>query len=278
MMKRTRLSLTVAALALSACGGGPPGPPALAYQSTSIEDARYDYSNETVVSLSVMGQSMEMSQEGTAELAVSFGSDPNGVQVTMNVEALSATINQPMGAPVQVDEGAVDGSLVFLLDRMGNATLGQMPDVGVEASQMVSGTSLAYTFFPGLPGRTVALGDVWVDTVTFEGEGAAGPQSETTILEYTMVGDTVIAGRSLLAIEFIGTTASSSSFDVAGMAISQASELDVEGHVLWDYQAAVMFESHKVGTGSGTVRVPIMPGPVPITVETVQTARLQDMQ
>jgi hypothetical protein len=109
-----------------------------------------------------MGQSMEMSQEGTAQFVVSFGSDPSGVQVTMNVDALSATINQPMGAPVRVDEGAVDGSLVFLLDRMGNATPGQMPDVGVEASQMVSGLSLAHTFFPGLPGRAVASGEVSV--------------------------------------------------------------------------------------------------------------------
>jgi hypothetical protein len=92
------------------------------------------------------------------------------------------------------------------------------------------------------------------------------------------MGDTVIAGRSLLTIEFRGTTESSSSFDVAGMAVSQASELAVQGHVLWDYQAGLMFESHRVGTGSGTVNVPLMPGPVPITVETVQTARLQDMQ
>lgn len=278
IMKRTRLSLAAPLLMLTACGGGLPGPPALAYQSSPVQDARYDYSNETVVSLSVMGQSMEMSQEGTAEFVVSFGSDPSGVQVTMSVDVLSATITQPLGAPVQVDEGSVDGSLVFLLDRMGNATPGQMPSVGVEASQMVSGLSLAHTFFPGLPGRAVAPDDVWVDTVTYNGDDGSGPQSETTILEYTVVGDTVVAGRSLLAIEFSGTAESSSSFDVGGMAISQASELAVEGHVLWDYQAGAMFESYRVGTGSGTVSVPIMPGPVPITVESVQTSRLQEMQ
>ena len=65
---------------------------------------------------------------------------------------LVATLTQPMGAPVQVDEGYVTGPLLFSLDRQGNATVTGQPEVRAEASQMVSGLDLAHGFFPGLPG------------------------------------------------------------------------------------------------------------------------------
>ena len=69
----------------SACGGGPPSPPALAYDAASSTSVVYDYEDNTVVSISFMGQSMEMSQEGVADYAVTFDPDPDGVVVTLTV-------------------------------------------------------------------------------------------------------------------------------------------------------------------------------------------------
>ena len=141
---------------------------------------------------------------------------------------------------------------------------------------MFSGIALAHGFFPGLPGRAVSTGDQWVDTVSYEGETDMGIRSETSVLTYTVRGDSVIAGRSLLVFEVAGTVASEFDMNVQGMTVTQMSDLEVEGHVLWDYQAAVMFESHRMATGEGSVRIPLAPAPLPIRIESSERARLQE--
>ena len=273
-MKKTPVIVLMTATVV-ACGGAPPAPPSLQYAAPGSQDLTYGYSSETVVSISMMGQSMQLSQEGTATYLIGMTATEGGVDVRLSVHALDATISSPMTAPVQVDESAIDGALEFSLDRIGNTTLRSEPDVDQEASQMFSGISLAHGFFPGLPGRAVEPGDQWVDTVAYEGETDMGMRSETTVLTYTVTGDTVIAGRPLLVVDMAGTVESEFDMDVQGMAVTQASDLEVEGHVLWDYQASVLFESHRTASGEGSVRVPLAPGPLPIRIESTERARLE---
>lgn len=261
-----------ALLLLTACGGGPPGPPALEHALPTTPAVVYGYENDAVIRVSLMGQNLQVSQEGDAELAVHFSEASGGLGVSLEVRSLAATLRQPMGAPVQVDEGAVRGPLVFTLDRLGRATVSQQPEVRPEASQMISPLGLAHTFFPTLPGRAVMPGERWVDTVSFEGTGG---DVEESVFTYTVLGDTVVDRRAVLQIGLQGSTRSTSTLEVGGMAVRQTSELDVTGHVLWDYQAGLMVESSQVGSGSGTVSVPIAPAPLPITIETTRRARLR---
>lgn len=242
----------------------------------TVSQANYAFEDETVVSISAMGQSMEVSQVGSATYGLTFTPSPLGVGISLSVLELDATIRQPMGGPLTVDESAVAGTLEFSLDRLGNASISGQPTVNAEASQMVSGLSLAHTFFPGLPGRAVAPGDVWVDTVAYEGEEGAGNASENAVLQYRIVGDTTVAGRALLRIDFVGTSRTSTEMDMSGMLVRQESELEVEGHVLWDLQAGLMFESERTGVGSGRASVPIVPTPLPIRITTTKRVRLQE--
>lgn len=261
-------SAVLVALVSSACAGGPPVPPSLEYGPAGAGDLTYAYASETSVSVSMMGQSMSLTQEGTATYDVGLTSSAQGMNVRLTVAELDATISNPMGAPLTIDESAIDGALVFSLDRTGNAVVTSEPDVAVEASQMFSGLSLANGFFPGLPGRAVVPGDQWTDTVSYEGN--------ESVFTYTVAGDTVVDGRSLLVIDLDGTTESEFEVDVQGMAVTQSSELSVEGRVLWDYQASIMFEVQRTAEGQGTVRIPMAPGPLPIRVESTERARVQD--
>jgi len=274
-MKKTP-AVILTTVMMSACGGGPPAPPSLEYVTSQPRDLTYDYSSETTVSVSMMGQSMELSQEGTATYAVGLTSTGQGVTVRLAVAELDATLSSPIGAPISVDERAIDGTLEFSLDRTGNTTLHSEPQVREEASQLFSGVSLAHGFFPGLPGRAVSPGDQWVDTVSYDGATDTGRRSETTVLTYTVTGDTVIAGRALLVMQMEGTTESEFDINVQGMSVTQSSDLRVEGHVLWDYQGSVMFESRRTASGEGSVRIPLAPGPLPIRIESTERARLQD--
>lgn len=270
-------SILALSLLLAACGGGRSGPPLLGYGVSTPTEVTYVYGDTTVVSLAIMGQRMEMSQRGVADYAVKFGPTRTGLDVTLTVKELAAVINQPMGAPLRIDKSDVTGDLVFTLDRRGNPTISERPEVSDGASQMVSSLGLAYTFFPRLPDRVVGTGDSWVDTVSYEGQDGPGLRSELTILRYTVTGDTVVAGRSLMAISLQGTTKSTMEMELAGMSITQSSDLVVEGYVLWDAQRGLMVESFKKATGSGTVRVPVAPGPLPIQISAIQRARLKGM-
>lgn len=262
-----------ASITIVACAGAP----ALEYGVPTPDEVRYDYADTTTVSVSVMGQSMEISQEGVAEYSVLFTPAPAGVSVTMSVSELSGSIRQPMGAPIRIDESDVEGVLVFSLDRSGDAVIAERPNVGATASQMVSALALAHGFFPGLPGRRVEAGESWVDTVTYEGSEGAGRRSETRVLRYTVTGDTAVGGRDLLRIAVAGTSEISADLNVAGMAVSQSSEVEIEGYVLWDARARLMVERRTRASGSGTAAVPMAPNPIPIRIRSSQRVRLQGM-
>lgn len=273
-MTRRFLTLATLAGALAACAGGAP---VLEYGVPDPGDLRYSYGDTTVVSVSMMGQSLEMTQQGVADYAVTFAPAPEGVDVTMSVTELSGRLVQPMGPPVSIDEDQIEGVLVFSLDRRGNSVVAEQPRVAVEASQLVSALALAHGFFPGLPGRAVAVGDTWTDTVSYEGQEGAGNRSQTAVLHYRVAGDTTVVGRDLLRIDVEGASETAADLQVSGMAVSQRSDMEIAGHVLWDVEAGVMFERRSTASGSGTVSVPVTPNPVPIRVQSTQTIRLQGM-
>lgn len=139
---------------------------------------------------------------------------------------------------------------------------------------MFSALRMAHTFFPTLPGRAVVPGDQWVDTISFAGTTSTDGE-EVSVFEYTVRGDTVVDGRTLIRIDLEGRVESASAIDMGGMEVRQSSNVDVTGHVLWDYQARVMYEVSRSGTGTGTVSVPIAPGPLPISVRTTERATLR---
>lgn len=275
-MNRRHSLLVAAAVAFTSCGGGPPAPPALEYGHGPEGELTYVRGDTTLVSLSMMGQSLEIEQRGVMTLAVTMANTATGADVRMSVTDLDASISNPMGAPMTVDESSVDGTLVFSLDRRGDATVESLPTVGIEASQMVSATSLANAFFPGLPGQALTAGESWVDTVSYEGKDPSGLRSaEESIVTYTVVGPDTYEGRAVLRISFEGTSTVSNDFDMQGMSLSQESEAELQGHVLWDHQRGVMVERVQSSAGSG--RVSGAPVPLPIEVESRQVTRLGGM-
>lgn len=267
------LSVSVLALAVG-CAGGPPGPPSLQYGDHAMTSLSYEHGDTTNVSVSMMGQNLSIGQSGVAVFDVALSDAPDGVGVVMSVRSLDATLSQPMGAPMRVDEGSVSGDVVFALDRRGASSVSSVPEVQAEASQMVSGHSLAHAFFPGLPGRGVVPGDSWVDTVQYSANNGGAERTEMSVTTYTVEGPVTMAGRQLMRIGLQGTTSLEMAFDMAGMSISQESDLEMEGHVLWDLQRGIMFEQYRHSTGSGSVRVPVVPQALPVEITSTQRSRL----
>jgi hypothetical protein len=239
-----------------------------------VASVTYVYHDTTVVGVSLMGQQLELAMRGSADYAVAFTQADTGLRVTMTAERLDASITVPMAAQQSADEGDVRGPLVFTLGPTGDADVESAPEVSMEASRMISALTTAQWFFPGLPDRAVGPGDRWVDTVSNEGDAELGAASEDAVVEYVVVGDTVMDGRTLLHVRLSGTSTSTNEMAMGGMQIAQQSEMSLRGHVLWDEARGVMYESLREGSGSGTVRVPMSPQPLPIQVRSTQRARL----
>ncbi|MGE0159588.1 MAG: hypothetical protein AB7T31_09245 [Gemmatimonadales bacterium] len=281
MRARTHLAAALgAALAipLAACGGGGASPPALAYRLPTPARAVYDVYDTATIAIEALGQSLDLDVGSAAVYDLAFARADDGVEVTLRVTDLEATLTVPMAGPMNVDESSVSGALVFTLDRRGEATLVSAPEVDETIGQLVPPLQIANSFFPALPGTPVRIGDTWTDTISYQdGDGATsgGGGDLMSILQYSAVRDTVIAGTPLLMIAFSGTSEISQTLDMQGMEIEQATSLDIEGHVLWETQAGRMFERVTTSTGRGTVRIAVLPTDLPTRFQSVSRVRVR---
>lgn len=270
-MRLERCLLVAPTLLLVACGGGAAE---LGYRLPDPPRVTYVRADTTTVRVSAMGQTLQIAMRGVADYGVAFARGEEGLGVTLTVDRLAATVEVPMASTMRATERDVEGALVFTLDRTGRATVDATPTVSSAASSMIQGIRTAHTFFPRLPGRAVAAGEQWVDTIAYEADDELGTR-ESTVLRYTVAGDTLVDGRPLLKITVAGTSDVSNAMEMGGMDVSQSSTVEVDGHVLWDQATGLMFEMVTGGTGRGTVQVPIAPAPLPIEVRTTQRTRLR---
>ena len=275
MRSRTTLA-TGLSLALGACGGGPASPPALAYGVPQTASVRYVTADTSRMDIDANGQSMQARVTATSTVATSFARAADGVQVTMTVEKMDARLSNPAGPPSSADEKGIDGALVFTLDRKGAATLVSQPKVNQSAQTFFQPVLLAQTFFPRLPGRGVSPGASWTDTIRAEGPQGEGSISMTSVLTYTIAGDTLVDGRSLLRIDLAGTTDQTASGIIAGMDFSQTASGTTSGWVLWDVARGLMAESYNETDANGTMDVAAAPYPLGMRVRQQSRVKLAE--
>jgi hypothetical protein len=255
---------------LGGCGMGSSAPPALAYRLPAEREVRYEVVDTAVISIEALGQRLALDVGSAAEYAMTFDRAGDGIRVTLRVVELSATMNVPMAGPVTFDESSISGDLVFTVDRRGGVAVVATPEVDAAVRQLVPPEQVAHSFFPALPGTAVALGGTWVDTLAYEAEGGA----QRTISSYVVVGDTVVDGRSLLRIDFHGTAEMEQALSMQGTQVQQKTNLALEGHVLWDQQRGLIYERETRMSGTGTVRMPLLPTELPTRLEMRSRARL----
>ncbi len=220
--------------------------------------------------------SMAMTASSDATLAMSFAAGENGVQVTTTFQELSASMTQPMGGSLSASESDIEGDLVFTIDQKGRGTVVTLPETKGSAEQLVSPISFVHEFFPRLPGGAVNPGETWTDTINWEASTADGDVSSSSVMTYTMAGDTVVDGTTLLHITYEGEGEVVGSGFTEGMEVIQVFSGDVVGMFLWDPARGLMVAGKSSQDMDGTVEVPAagMP-PMPMTVSGSGTVRLQ---
>ena len=265
-----------ASLALGACASGTAGPPALAYGLPDPPAVAYAAGDSLSIQISALGQTLELTMNATASYDVAFAPGTgDGVQATLSVRDLQAQVSLPMAGPMTVDEEIVQGDLVLALGPRGDVTILESPVVEEAASLFFAGPTIAHSFFPALPGTAVRPGDTWVDTVSYADEGDTGESSQRSVLTYTVLADSLVAGRSLVEIGFEGSEEMRQTMAFQGADMEMETSLTVEGRVLWDPERGLMVERESLSRGTGTVTIATMGTPLPTRVETRSRVRLQ---
>lgn len=277
-MKRVAASIALL-WGLSACIGpfaaGPSG--GLMYQVPDAPTLTYLTGDTSNIDIDAgpMG-SLRMRGTGTATMAMTFQRSAEGIQVTATYEELNARLSQPMGGALTADEDDLEGPLVFTMDERGRSTLVSVPEMKGQAGQMANPHTVAYEFFPRLPGGAAEVGTTWTDTLHYEAEVGPGETTNTTIMTYTVQGDTVVDGMTLLKINMSGM-ADVTAFGVTeGMEVTQVFSGDVTGYALWDPARSIYVGGYSEADMAGTVEVPAagMP-PMPLTVSAKSHVKLQ---
>jgi hypothetical protein len=265
-------------IAGSGCAGTGASP-ALAYRLPDPRSAEYRMADTVRVEIEAMGRSFAVQGGACSDWSIDFGTDPGGVRVTATLVDLDARMSDPLGPGPIVDESEVAGPVVFTLDRRGSPTVQRVPELGAGAARFFTGAAIAHGFFPRLPGRVLAPGESWADTVSFEASEASSHTAVRTLWTYTAAGDTTVDGLDYLLVRARGETEQSSSGRVAGADFTQSVSGPVEGKFLWDGEAGLLHSSEYESDLSGTTELSIAPLPLEVKVSSaVRVSRTSPSQ
>ena len=228
---------------------------ALSYRVPSPANATYHVSDTLTTTIVTPVGDVDLVLTMAATLATTFEADPGGVRFTGELEAFSASMSGPMGSQTLDEE--IAGAYVFVLDPRGGVEVVSGPEFPEPAASASPVVSLPHEMFPQLPGTAVQPGDSWVDTVTWSHESPNARVTTTNVHTYTLVGDTVVDGRSLLHIAISGEAETKGTVGPGGMSSEQVISGANTGFALWDSERGALHSMEIARDYSGTMNSPM---------------------
>jgi len=277
-MKNVAASILIL-LGLSACAG--PGGVApsggLMYRLPEPSTVVYLTESRSDINIDAAGMgSFGMRGTSEATVGVTFTPGTDGLQVTATVQKLAASMTQPMGGSQSASEADIDGDIVFSLDRRGKAQVISLPPARGAAEQLANPLGFVHELFPRLPGAVVGAGATWTDTIQYQSQTSQGDVSSSVVVVYTLQGDTIVGGASLLNIAYEGKADVQGATMTEGMQVLQSMTGTVSGIVLWDASRSLLVADEGSQNMTGAVEVPGagIP-PMPMSMRGTSSTRLQ---
>lgn len=261
--------LVVTALAAACATPGAPAPEEPLAYGAGAASAGYEIADTMVLDVNTPLGALEVVSGAAVTMALAFAPDPQGVRVTGTVERLEATMTNPMGPAETAGLEDVSGVLEVVVGRYGVVHVASFPEVSGALATASSFPALAHLLFPRLAEGVADPGSTWTDSVTMSAEGEVDLTS-TTVSTYTLAGDTLADGRTLLRISVAADVAIELEGEQQGTVISQTVEGSVTGFVLWDPGPRLVAFARFEGELEGDLTMPgVPPMPVGITRSTV---------
>ena len=266
-MRHTAFIAAAAATLLSACASGGPAPD----EARADNPFRYDVPTpptatyqlaDTMTTIMTMPQGeMDMAISSATTIELSFAADSGGVRATGTVTDHSATMASTMIGNIEMGGNGVSGNLEFVISPLGEVEMISTPEVAGDG--VMPATPIAFNaqeLLPRFPGRPLEPGDTWADTATASADlggldlpvPVSGTSETTTVYTYTLVGDTVVDGRTLQKITVSGVVTEQPSLEQGGESIGSDMINTVEGYVLWDAERGLVAAVDLVRTVDGS--------------------------
>ena len=255
MTRRALLTIIATVSAAGCTGPGAPSPAdTLSYGVPSPPTAVYHIADSMSIDVNSPAGGVALTGAGSATMGLAFRTDPGGVYVTGTVEAFAGSFANPMMGTQTAGLDDLSGNLEVVVSRHGVEDLVSFPDLSGPISQVSSFPALAYLLFPRLPDGAVDPGATWMDTVNASTEAGGASTTTATVSTYTLVGDTLVDGRSLVHIAVANEVTIDTSMKEGGMSITQNVSGATDGFVFWDPELRLVayaeFERDLEGTMS----------------------------
>jgi hypothetical protein len=168
-----------------------------------------------------------------------FAPGPGGLEVTAVVKETSGSVTMPMMGEVPVPSRGTPEPVSFTILPTGPAP-DQMQAVGGAAAAAGADPAAAFGaaqtlgIFSLLPGREIALGGTWTDTMNaaMDEDGLVGEVKAVT--NGTYAADTTVNGRRLHVLRIQTRTDVETTGEARGTAVQQTMSATATETVLWD--------------------------------------------
>ncbi len=256
----------------------PTGADTLAYRLPAPPAATYEITNASSLSAGTPMGNMELDIDIAMTLELAFAAAEGGeMRVTGEVTAFELSTSDPfMGTPQSTGLEAVGGALDLTLNRQGQTGIANRLTMAAQMEQFSIFETVRHSIFPRLPGQEAEPGAMWVDTVAqvFDDSGS----SNTTIFNYTLVGDTMVENRMLSKIELTGDLRIQETV-TTGVTTEMTTEMagPFSGFLLWDRERGLVAGSEIEQTLEGTTKASVTsmePMSVQMSMSSTERVRL----
>ncbi|MYA64911.1 MAG: hypothetical protein F4139_02365 [Gemmatimonadetes bacterium] len=241
--RRALTLITTAAMAGCASSGATFG-----YGLPSPPDAVYQVSETVEVEMDAPGGLWRVQGGYSMTLDMSFETDTVGIRVGGIAESFQGSLSDPIG-----DFDSPRGTVEFKANRGGVVHVESFPRISGMAARELSLAGLAYDIFPRMPGDSVGQGDTWQDEVIWHTDQMEAEFHNVADYTYTLMGDTVVAGRELVHIAVAADLSIWTAWGGAGNLSMRRVKGPLTGFILWDPERGLV-AYHEYGTEvEGTV-------------------------
>ena len=167
-------------------------------------------------------------------------------------------MSNPMQGTTTADLDDLSGNLEIVFGRRGVEEVVSVPRLSGPAAQLSPFEHIANDLFPRLPDAVADPGASWVDTVTWSTDDGSIETTSNSVYTYTLVGDTVVDGRTLRHIAVAGDVSNEAEFTQGGTTMTQSITGSANGFVLWDAERGLLAHAYFDRDLEGSMTIPGM--------------------
>ena len=252
-------------LVLPGCASAPPAQPpapkpALAYAIPTPATATYTFSDSSTFTITAAAiGNIEVGIKSTGTAGLTFAPKATDFEVTIQLTKFNGSmVNSQMGGGPSATEADVQGPAVLTLTPRGVATLTTKPKLNQNAQQLGVSEGFFRRFFVRLPGTPVRTGASWTDVIASTDSTGTTVASVLDTVTSTLVGDTLVNGRTLARITSVTRRTLSITGTNQGVEIAQKLNGTANATTLWDNERHLVVDRVEYTTLTGTFDLPQM--------------------